>query len=132
VNQAFHQFRKAGGNQRHQPRCRAASTSIVISPENKILLPCFHHAVLELPIQQDLNFILRSSEYLSVRSQEGQYEFCQGCVINCYLEPSFTQKIDRYWWLNLRSKIKYIRDKYWRFAGASYQKDIFFKRSFLQ
>ncbi len=117
INRAFHQFRRAGGNQRQQPRCRAVSTTIVISPENKILLPCFHHAVRQLPIQQDLNFLLRSADYQQFRAQEGQFEFCQHCTINCYLEPSFTQKIDRYWWLNLRSKIKYIQDKYGRLAN---------------
>ena len=42
VNWAFLQFFLDGGNQKTQPRCRAVSSNIVISPDDRLLLPCYH------------------------------------------------------------------------------------------
>jgi len=41
LNEAFIDLRKRGGNHMENPICRAASTKIVISPENKLVLPCY-------------------------------------------------------------------------------------------
>lgn len=41
LKEAFIDLRKRGGNQMENPICRAASTTIVISPENKLVLPCY-------------------------------------------------------------------------------------------
>jgi len=114
LNRAFQRFRQQGGNQIQQPRCRAMSSTIVISPDNKILAPCFHHAIAEIPIETSIQAILKAKSYSELKSRQGQFPFCQGCVINCYLDPSFTHHFDRYWWLSTFSKAKYVFDKYIR------------------
>ncbi|MCU7376697.1 hypothetical protein PEC18_39610 [Paucibacter sp. O1-1] len=54
LNEAFIQLRIDGGNHVDDPVCKAASTTIVISPENKLVLPCYHLGLKDFPI--DGNF----------------------------------------------------------------------------
>ncbi len=112
INRAFHQLIRDGGNQTSHPRCRAVSSSIVISPQNELLLPCFHHAQLAIPLNNNLTQVIRSHAYRRFKKQQGTFPFCQGCTINCYFDPSFLYKVDRYFWLSLISKAKYAFDKY--------------------
>ncbi|MCU0644212.1 MAG: radical SAM protein, partial [bacterium] len=58
INRALHRLMRDGGNIRLQPRCRAISGTVVISPQNELLLPCFHHAQLAIPIQSNLSEIM--------------------------------------------------------------------------
>lgn len=114
INRAFHSLIRQGGNQRQRPRCRAISSSIVISPQNELLLPCFHHQQLSIPIHSNIKQILHSQTYKLLKKQQGTFPFCDGCTINCYFDPSFLFKPDRYFWLSLASKLKYGFDKYLR------------------
>ena len=114
INKALHHLIRQGGNNRQRPRCRAISSSIVISPQNGLLLPCFHQAQLTIPIKSNLHEILKSRTYRLLRKQQGTFPFCDGCTINCYFDPSFICKIDRYFWLSMASKFKYTIDKYIR------------------
>lgn len=114
INKAIHQFIRQGGNNRQRPRCRGISSSIVISPQNELLLPCFHQEQLTIPIKSNLSEILKTRTYRLLRKQQGTFPFCEGCTINCYFDPSFLYKPDRYFWLSLTSKLKYGLDKYLR------------------
>ncbi|MCU0642756.1 MAG: radical SAM protein, partial [bacterium] len=86
--------------------------TVVISPQNELLLPCFHHAQLAIPIQSNLSEIMQSQTWRLLKKQQGTFPSCDGCTINCYFDPSFLYKLDRYFWLSLASKIKYGFDKY--------------------
>lgn len=114
INQAFNRLRQKGGNQIDNPRCRAVSSSIVISPDNKLLLPCFHYAFEQIPIEINISEILKSEKYRRIKREQGKFSFCQGCDINCYFDPSFTHKLDYYTWLSLKAKGRYVFDKYIR------------------
>lgn len=114
LNQALQKLIKAGGNDRRRPRCRAVSSSIVISPDNKLLLPCFHHAVQRINLNTDLIDIVKSETYRDMKRRQGRFSFCQHCTINCYFDPSFLYRFDRYFLLSLLSKVKYGFDKYVR------------------
>lgn len=114
INRAFHYLIRQGGNSRQKPRCRALSSSIVISPQNELLLPCFHQSKLAIPIHSNLPKILKSQTYRLLKKQQGTFPFCEGCTINCYFDPSFLYKIDRYFWLSMISKLKYGYDKFMR------------------
>lgn len=87
---------KEGGNNTENPRCRAVSSSIVISPQNELLLPCFHHADTAIPIKGALSDILNSPERNLAKMNQGREEFCRGCTINCYLAPSLPYRMDGY------------------------------------
>lgn len=114
INKALHHLIREGGNKRYRPRCRAISSSIVISLQNELLLPCFHHQQLSIPIRSIIKQILHSQTYKLLKKQQGTFPFCDGCTINCYFDPSFLYKLDRFFWLSLASKFKYGFDKYFR------------------
>lgn len=112
INRALHYFRKNGGNKINIPRCRAVSSTITISPDNQLLLPCFHQKSGSIQIYPDLVTIINSPAYQNYQKLEGRFPFCDGCSINCYFDPSFTHQIDRYFLLSIVSKTKYVVDKY--------------------
>ncbi len=110
VNKAILKLMKNGGNSRIRPRCRAMTTTIVISPDNSLLVPCYHRAVKAVPINGDLNNVYRSLKGFT--KLEGRFSFCQGCTISCYFDPSFVYGFDTYFFLSNISKLKYVWYKY--------------------
>ena len=114
VNRAFHQLRREGGNQAGSPRCRAVSSCIVISPDNNLLLPCFHHHQSSVPIDRNLFQAFNSPQRHRFLHTQGRHSFCQGCTINCYFDPTFLYRFDRFFIDSQVSKIKYGIDKYLR------------------
>ena len=114
INHGFHKLIRNNGNDKLRPRCRAISSSIVISPNDELLLPCFHHSIKKIPISSNLTDILKSPEYQQYKRLEGTFNFCKNCTINCYFDPSFLYKFDEYFLLSMISKIKYGYDKYFR------------------
>ncbi len=107
LNPSFLTLRRQGGNDPANPSCRAVSRVVVISPENEILLPCYHHHFEALPIGDDLAGAWKSERVRWHRSQEGRHAFCAGCTINCYFEPSFSFPIDALSLASVPSKVKY-------------------------
>jgi MoaA/NifB/PqqE/SkfB family radical SAM enzyme len=107
LNDAFVSLRLDGGNHIKNPVCKAASTTIVISPENKLVLPCYHLGLEHFPINGNLAELYNSEKVQQVVQQEGKLAECEGCVINCYMQPSFAVEINKYWWQALPSTIKY-------------------------
>lgn len=111
LNEAFIHLRKDGGNHIEDPVCLAGSTTIVISPENKLVLPCYHLGMEHLEIKDQLYDLYRSEKVQKLIELEGKLPACEGCTINCYMQPSFAVEINRYWWKALPSTLKYNRIK---------------------
>lgn len=107
LNDAFVQLRRDGGNHVANPICRAASTTIVISPENQLVLPCYHLGLKELAINDQLYELYRSAEVQRLVALEGRLPACEGCAINCYMQPSFAVDLTKYFWKALPSTLKY-------------------------
>jgi MoaA/NifB/PqqE/SkfB family radical SAM enzyme len=117
VNWAFLQFYLDGGNQIKSPRCRAISSTIVISPDDHLLLPCYHMHDERLKIEHgygksNLDELWHSTHVQEKKAKEGAWGFCQGCTIWCYFETSFLWPPDRYFWLNLKSKSRWAGEKF--------------------
>lgn len=112
VNRAVVKLMRNGGNQVANPRCRAVTTTVVIDTDNTLLLPCYHHASMRLPINGDLKALWTSEPVRDAQAMEGRHSVCQGCAISCYFDPSFTHTVDTYFLLSQASKIKYAMDKY--------------------
>ncbi|MDN4165683.1 radical SAM protein [Cytophagales bacterium LB-30] len=110
-NQAFIELRRKGGNRTNKPVCKAGSSTVVISPENNLVLPCYHLGLKELPIEGKLWEVYRSAEAQKLIALEGRAPGCEGCMINCYMQPSFAVEMNRYWWQALPSTLKYNRIK---------------------
>lgn len=111
LNDAFIALRRDGGNQINDPVCKAASSTIVISPDNELLLPCYHLGIESLPIKDNLKELFYSDEVQRLIEMEGRYPECSGCTINCYMQPSFAVEMNRYWWKSIPSTVKYNKLK---------------------
>jgi MoaA/NifB/PqqE/SkfB family radical SAM enzyme len=112
LNTAFLDLRKAGGNQTSAPICKAGSTTIVISPENALVLPCYHLGLQHLPIEGGLYSLWKSSEVQTKIAEEGRLPGCQGCVVNCYMEPSMAVETGPYFLKSAISTVKYALEKW--------------------
>ena len=78
-----------GGNHTRDPVCRAASSTIVISPENQLWLPCYHFKQEGIPIDGKLYELYKYSDVVrAARENEGKYSFCEGCTVYCYMRNS--------------------------------------------
>ena len=111
INEAFIQLRLDGGNHTENPVCKAASSTLVISPENKLVLPCYHLGTDSFEINNKLFELYHSKEVRAIIAQEGKLAACEGCTINCYMQPSFAVEINKYWFKALPSTLKYSREK---------------------
>ncbi len=121
LNEGFVELRRKGGNQTDAPVCRAGTSTVVISPQNELILPCYHLGEKHLPIEGNLYEVYRSEEARYWRKQEGRLPACQGCVINCYMQPSFAVEMSSYWIKALPSTIKYSWEKgTWKAGIRSY------------
>ena len=107
LNEGFIQLRRDGGNHIADPVCKAASTTLVISPENELVLPCYHLGAKSFPINGDLYNLYLSQEVEMLKQQEGRLPACEGCTINCYMQPSFAVELNKYFWKALPSTLKY-------------------------
>ena len=114
INRGILRLMKQGGNRPEQPRCRAVSTTVVISPENQLLLPCYHKAVRRIPIQGKLENLYHHPKVKIYNKRQGRFSFCDGCAISCYFDPSFTHGVDDFFLLSQMSKMKYLWNKYIR------------------
>ncbi|MEM6336693.1 MAG: radical SAM protein, partial [Bacteroidota bacterium] len=113
LNPAFLTLRSRGGNDINDPVCKAVSTSVVISPFNEIVLPCYHAGLERIKIKGQLYDLWHSEVVDRHRKMEGRHRSCAGCTINCYFEPSFaTSPGTRYFWESLPSKVRYTWVKF--------------------
>jgi MoaA/NifB/PqqE/SkfB family radical SAM enzyme len=100
-NKAALAFIEAGGNDTENPRCKAVDAVIAISPNDELLLPCYHFAQTGLAIEGNLYEMYRKSEVVEeYRQSQGKLAVCEGCTVWCYLIPSFFKGLDKYWFLN--------------------------------
>ena len=107
INKGFLKLRRDSGNDPSNPKCKAVSRVIVISPDNHIILPCYHFGDKMIKIDRPLEQIIDSDDYKFYKKMEGRFEFCSGCTINCYFEPSFAFPTNLYSISALSSKFKY-------------------------
>ena len=111
-NTAFLKLILEGGNKREKPRCKAVTSTVIISPEGELLLPCFHHTAMKLSLQEGIPAVRESETFNKALKNEGRYPFCQGCTINCYLDPSFVYSFDALFLRSIMAKAKYVVDKF--------------------
>jgi hypothetical protein len=111
MNRAFLKLRREGGNDINKPLCKAVSRVIVISPSNEIILPCFHFGNEKIKIDKPIAEIRKSERLNYFKKNEGKFDFCQGCTVNCYFEPSFAFPSNIHSIISIDSKLKYGYNK---------------------
>lgn len=111
INPSFLKLRRNGGNNVDDPLCKAVSRVIVISPSNEIILPCYHFENDKIKIDKSIKEIQNTDKYKYFLKNEGRFDFCQGCTVNCYFEPSFAFPTNIYGLASVTSKFKYGYNK---------------------
>jgi len=112
MDQANLKLIEQGGNDSKKPICKAVSSTIVISPDNHLLLPCYHRHFHKIKINGNLRDIYNSDEVKKLKKMDGRYEFCKNCTIYCYMRGSlYTNVFSRYFPLTVKSTIKYLRER---------------------
>ncbi|MDX5444341.1 MAG: radical SAM protein, partial [Hymenobacteraceae bacterium] len=81
--------------------------TLVISPENELTLPCYHLGLKKFPINNNLFELYQSPEVKQQIAREGRLPQCEGCTINCYMQPSFAVELSKYFFKALPSTLKY-------------------------
>ncbi|KMQ52658.1 radical SAM domain protein [Chitinispirillum alkaliphilum] len=112
LNRAHLLLRSKGGNNTRSPVCRAVSSTIVILPDNSLALPCYHHRITTIPINNNLESMFSKPQWRESRNNQGEYDFCEKCHINCYMDPSFNYHPGGLMFFSLMSKLKYGWRKY--------------------
>jgi MoaA/NifB/PqqE/SkfB family radical SAM enzyme len=78
-----------GGNHREDPVCRAVTSTVVVSPENNLLLPCYHFKNDAIPIEGKLYDLYKHNAVVQqAKEMEGRHTFCEGCTVYCYMRTS--------------------------------------------
>ena len=116
INEGFLKLRENGGNNTADPVCVAASSTVVITPEDQLALPCYHLTDKELPIAGELYDLWHRAETQTLIKQEGRLKGCEGCTVNCYMQPSFAYQLNSYFFRALPSTLKYTFEK-WVYAA---------------
>ena len=62
-------------------------------------------------INKPIKEIRKSEKIKDFIEMEGRFDFCQGCTVNCYFEPSFAFPTNLYAISSLTSKFKYSYNK---------------------
>lgn len=112
IDRGFLKFLIDGGNKREKPRCLAVSSTIVISPDDRLILPCFHFRTRELPIEGRLIALRNEPSVEFEKHLEGRHPYCEGCTVNCYIRASLFRRFDRYFLPTVFSAAKYIFEYY--------------------
>lgn len=107
-NQAFLNFFTRGGNRTGSPRCRALESTIAISPDGGLYLPCFHNSKEILPIRGDLEGQMASKKIEKYRKARGRWPFCQGCKVICYFEDAFFWPLDGFFIKDITSRLRWL------------------------
>lgn len=102
-----------GGNNVDDPVCKAINSVVVISPDNKLLLPCWHHSIEKIDINNQLFELYHSARVEKIKDDVGKYDFCKNCTIYCYMRASLHRKVwTPYFPLAMVSGYKYLRERY--------------------
>lgn len=89
-------FHEQGGNDQTHPSCKVGHSTIDISPDNCLTIPCFHHTVKKIPINGQLRSLYESEQWERWFQDAGSYDFCNHCTIDCYFGLSYLDKIEKY------------------------------------
>jgi hypothetical protein len=82
-----------GGNDPADPVCRAVTSTVVISPENELWLPCYHFKQEGIQIQNNLyDIYTNNTRVQEAKRMQGRYDFCKGCTVYCYMRSSLVWK----------------------------------------
>ncbi|MCX5749890.1 MAG: radical SAM protein [Candidatus Saganbacteria bacterium] len=111
MNRAVMELLKHGGNDKNKPVCRALETTVTISPDDHLILPCINSFQARIPIDGKLEKVMNSDIIKGYKKLEGRMDACAGCADIDYMIPSFSCKINKYRLLDLISSFDNMNKK---------------------
>ena len=111
IDLAYFEFLENNGNNIHKPKCKAGQSVVAISPDNCLLLPCYHHQLERIYFGNDLHSIYYSKKVQNILKYTATYPFCENCKITCYMGTSFITNLDRYFLFSIFSNAKFILER---------------------
>ncbi len=84
---------KHGGNDTSRTSCKVLNNSISISPDDRLFLPCFWNRQASIPIEGQLEKLLKSDIVRGYRKLQGTMAFCEGCLAKESIDRSLSGKI---------------------------------------
>lgn len=112
LNTAHLKLRENGGNDVKNPVCKAVESAIVILPDDRLALPCFHNRKKTIKIDGNLENLRKSDEVNNFANLQGKLDVCKNCRINCYMDPSYQYCKNSLFFASMTSKLKYSVWKY--------------------
>ena len=108
-------FYYRGGNDIYHPSCMVGKSTFDISPDDYLLIPCFHQCRNKVKINGTLLSLFRSKEWKEYFRNNGTFDFCNHCTIDCYFGYSYWDKIGKGFLKEnlsmLKNLIEYTRKK---------------------
>jgi len=101
------EFHYRGGNDPENPSCRVGISTIDISPDNCLTIPCFHKYVEKMEIKGNLISIYNSPKWHEHFKIAGRYDFCKNCTIDCYFGLSYNDRVSQYFF---RQNLSYFKN----------------------
>jgi len=102
-------FYQQGGNDPLHTFCKAGASTLDITPDNRLPIPCFLKKHKEISINGNLYSILRSEKWKTLIEQAGTYDFCHHCTFECYFGLSYWGKLFGGKYL-LQQTLSYLND----------------------
>ena len=101
------EFHKRGGNNISKPSCRVGVSTIDISPDDCLTIPCLHRNIKRIKIDGNLLSIYKSKKWNDYFKNVGRYKFCQNCTIDCYFGLTYIDRVIGY---PIKQNITSIKD----------------------
>ena len=83
-----------GGNSLKHPKCKAGISTIDISPENCLTIPCFLRNIKKVRINGNLYSLYTSPEWKKLFANVGRYSFCNNCTSECYFGLTYWNRLN--------------------------------------
>jgi MoaA/NifB/PqqE/SkfB family radical SAM enzyme len=107
------QFMINGGNDPRRPQCQIGRNMVVIAPENSLYFPCMHMVQERVPLKNgSIRETIEQMRQDGLVDKAGRLPFCHHCTIPCYMEPSYTTNIDKYFVPWFAGGLDYVRKRF--------------------
>jgi MoaA/NifB/PqqE/SkfB family radical SAM enzyme len=100
------EFHYQGGNNPQKPSCKVGISTIDISPDDCLTIPCFHRHLKKVKINGNLYSIYKSDRWNEFFKNAGRYDFCKNCTIDCYFGLSYADRLSHYF---LKQNLSYLK-----------------------
>jgi MoaA/NifB/PqqE/SkfB family radical SAM enzyme len=94
MNLSYLDFYYRNGNKTTKPLCKAGISTIDISPDDCLTVPCFLKQINKIKIKNNLISLYNSEKWKDIFKKAGIYDFCQNCTFECYFGLTYWDRFN--------------------------------------